>query len=472
MYKSPIKFSICVFFTLAGITLLFAARCFAQDAAAKVDDFIKSEMQKQEIPGVSLAVVKNGQIILAKGYGLANVELEVPVKPETVFQSGSVGKQFTATAVMMLVEAGKINLDDKINKYFTDAPETWKNITVRNLLTHTSGLGDYPEDFDFRRDYKEDDLYKIIKAVPLDFQPGEKWQYSNLGYVLLGILIHKVTGKFYGDFLRERIFQPLGMTTARIISESDIVPNRAAGYQIVSGELKNQDWVAPSLNTTADGALYLTSLDMAKWDAALYGEKLVQKASLDEMWSPVKLNDGKTYPYGFGWALGEVNGHRIVEHDGAWQGFKSSIVRFPNDKLTVIIFANLAQARPGRLAHGVAGIYNAELIPPLPATIEDKELQVTEFFKDVLQKFVDNTIKPEIFTDEMRAAIFPETAKQIGEAFKSFGKLESVALISRTEKNGFRNYRYLLKYPAVNIFVRLTLTKDDKIAGMGLEDEN
>lgn len=462
-----------LFFTFAVMTLLFVAHCFAQDAiAGKVDEFIKREMQKQRIPGVSLAIVKNGKLIYAKGYGLANVELQVPVKPETVFQSGSVGKQFTATAVMMLVEAGKINLDDKINKYFTDAPEIWKNITVRNLLTHTSGLGDYPDDFDFRHDYSEDDLYKIIKAVPLDFQPGAKWQYSNLGYVTLGILIHKVTGKFYGDFLRERIFQPLGMTTARIISEADIVPNRAAGYQIVDGELKNQDWVAPSLNTTADGALYLTTLDMAKWDAALYTEKLLKKSSFNEMWSPVKLNDGKTYPYGFGWELGEVNGHPVIEHDGAWQGFKSAISRFPNDSLTVIIFANLAQARPTRIAHGVAGIYNAELIPPPVATIEDKEPKVTEFFKDTLQKFIDGTIKPEIFTDEMQAAIFPDVAKQLGETFKSFGKLESIALISRTEKNDFRIYRYLLKYPAVNIFVTMSLTKDDKIAGMGLKDED
>ena len=461
------------FFAFVSIMLFLAAHGFAQNEMAdKVDDFIKSEMQKQQIPGVSLAVVQDGKIILVKGYGLANVELQVPVKPETIFQSGSVGKQFTATAVMMLVEAGKINLDDKINKYFTDAPDAWKNITVRHLLTHTSGLGDYPADFDFRRDYTEDDLYKIIKAVPLDFQPGEKWQYSNLGYVTLGILIHKISGKFYGDFLRERIFQPLRMPTARIISESDIVPNRSAGYQIVNGKLKNQDWVAPSLNTTADGALYLTTLDMAKWDSALYTEKLLKKSSFEEMWSPVKLNDGKTYPYGFGWALGEVNNHRIIEHDGAWQGFKSAIVRFPNDQLTVIVFANLAQAKPSRLAHGVAGIYNSVLIPPPPATIEDKESKVTELLKDTVRKFIDGTIKPEIFTDEMRSAIFPDTAKQIGEAFKSFGKLESVALISRTEKDGFRNYQYLLKYPAVDIFVRLTLTKDDKIAGMGLKDEN
>ncbi|HEX9927806.1 MAG TPA: serine hydrolase domain-containing protein, partial [Pyrinomonadaceae bacterium] len=160
---------------------------FAQDATVtKVDEFIRAEMQKQKIPGVSLAVIKDGQIVYVKGYGFSNVEHQVPVKPETVFQSGSIGKQFTAAAVMMLVEEGKINLEDKIGKYFADAPETWRNITVRHLLTHTSGMGDYPRDFDLRADYTEDELYKRIKLAPLTFQPGEKWAYSNLGFVTLG----------------------------------------------------------------------------------------------------------------------------------------------------------------------------------------------------------------------------------------------------------------------------------------------
>jgi CubicO group peptidase (beta-lactamase class C family) len=348
-----------------GFILLFTAICSAQDSVVvKIDDFIKSEMQKQKIPGVSLAVVKKGEIVLAKGYGFSNVEHRVPVKPETIFQSGSVGKQFTATAVMMLVEDGKISLDEKIGKYLGEVPENWRNITIRQMLSHTSGMTDYPDDFDFRRDYTEDELLKRAKIVPTSFQPGEKWQYSNLAYVTLGIIIHKVSGKFYGDFLQERIFKPLQMKTAAIISEADIIPNRAAGYTLVKNELKNQEWVSPSLNTTADGALYLNVYDMAKWDAALYGEKLLKKSSLEQMWSPVKLNNGKTYSYGFGWALGEVNKQRIIEHGGAWQGFKSFIARYPDSGLTVIVFANLAQTIPATLAHGVAGIYDNRLAMP------------------------------------------------------------------------------------------------------------
>ena len=192
-----------------------------------------------------------------------------------------------------------------------------------------------------------------------------------MGYVMLGILVSKVTGKFYGDFLQERIFKPLGMNTARIISEADIVPNRAAGYRQVKGELKNQEWVSPSMNTTADGSLYLTVLDMAKWDASLYTEKLLKKSSLDQMWTPVKLSTGKVQQYGFGWSFGEVRGHKIIEHGGAWQGFTSHIARYVDDKLTVIVLANRAGANPTTIAHGIAGLYNPEL-----AALERKEVRV------------------------------------------------------------------------------------------------
>ena len=347
------------------LILLLAINCLAQtDVTSKVDQYLQSEMKAQQIPGVSVAVMKNGEIIFAKGYGFANVEHQVPVKPETIFQSGSMGKQFTATAVLLLMEEGKLALDDNISKYFPETPEAWRNITIRHLLTHTSGMTDYPEGFDFRRDYTEDELYQRAKTIPLAFQPGEKWSYSNIGFVMLGILIHKVSGKFYGDFLQERVFKPLDMSTARVISEADIVPNRAAGYRLDNkGQLKNQNWVSPTLNTTADGALYLNVYDMAKWDAALYTEKILKRSSLEQMWTPVKLNNGKTHPYGFGWALGEVKGHRYVQHGGAWQGFKSQIMRYVDDKFTIVLFANQTRANQSKLAQGVAAIFNPELAP-------------------------------------------------------------------------------------------------------------
>jgi len=346
--------------TFAGLWAAFAAA--QTDTSAAVSDYIRSEMNREHIPGLSLLVIRDGQIIQSQGFGFANVELQVPVKPETVFQSGSVGKQFTATAVTMLVEQGKISLDAPLTKFFPGAPAAWSDVTVRELLSHTAGFGDYPDQFDFRKDWTEDEELKLIEDIPLAFPPGTSWQYSNLGYVTLGILIHRVTGEFYGDFLEQHIFQPLGMSSTRIISEADIIPNRASGYRLVRGELKNQEWVAPKVNTTADGSLYFNTVDLAKWDAALYTETLLTRSSLDLMWTPVKLKNGQPNAghYGFGWVIDRRTGHLCMHHDGAWQGFKTAIARYPEDHLSVVVLANLAEAKTGEIAGRVAAMYLRE----------------------------------------------------------------------------------------------------------------
>jgi len=453
----------------AAFLLFFVVTATAQnDSNAKIDEFVKAEMQRQHLPGVSLAIVQNGTLVYAKGYGYSNVEHQVPVKPETIFQSGSVGKQFTATAVMMLVEEGKVSLDEKISKYLGEVPEAWQNITVRHLLTHTSGLTDYPNDFDFRRDYTEDELLKRAQAIKPDFKPGEKWQYSNLGYLTLGILIHKVTGQFYGDFLQERVFKPLGMTTTRIISEADIIPNRAAGYRLVKDELKNQNWVSPSLNTTADGALYFTVLDMAKWDAALYGERLLKKTSLQQMWTPVRLNNNTTYDYGFGWGFAQINGHRIIEHGGAWQGFTSYIGRYVDDKVTVIVLDNLTGGNAGKIGRHVAALYNPELARK---AIADKEPEVTSFVKDLVQKLSEGSADPNSFTSESRGEIFPARVERVARLLKSLGTLNTLDLVERGEKGAFRTYGYQLTFQNGSRFLKMSLTKDSKIAEIGFTDD-
>ncbi len=200
---------------------------------------------------------------------------------------------------------------------------------------------------------------KLVESIPLAYAPGTKWAYSNLGYLTLGILIHRVSGEFYGDFLQQRIFQPLGMHTTRIISEADIIPNRAAGYRLVKGELKNQEWVAPMVNTTADGSLYFSIVDLAKWDAALYEHKLLKPSSYDLMWTPVKLKNGQPNKagYGFGWFIEERNQHRCIHHDGSWQGFEAAIDRYVDDHLTVIALTNLAGAKPGEITKHVGEMY-------------------------------------------------------------------------------------------------------------------
>jgi CubicO group peptidase (beta-lactamase class C family) len=327
--------------------------------------------------------------VRAQGYGLANVEHQVATKPETVFQSGSVGKQFTSMAVLMLVESGKLSLDDPISRHFAGSPAKWKPITVRHLLTHTSGIKDWENGkyLDLRRDYTEDELVQIAMRLPLDFPAGTQWSYSNTGYVLLGILVHKVSGQFYGDLLQERVFRPLAMTSTRIISEADIVPNRAAGYVLDKGALKNQEWVSPSLNTTADGSLYFTVLDMAKWDAALYGSSLVKPETLKQAFTPVALANGSSHDYGFGWDIDEQRGHRLLEHGGSWQGFRSAIARYVDDSLGVFVLTNLAEAEPEAMAHAIAGIVEPSLRLASPTeTAADPDPKRTAALLDLLEK--------------------------------------------------------------------------------------
>lgn len=331
--------------------------------ADQVSDFVNGYLKKKQIPGCAVMVRKDGKVVLAAGYGSANLEHDVKVTPKTVFQSGSVGKQFTAMAVMMLVEEGKLSLGGRVSKYLK-VPSSWSKITVRHLLTHTSGLGDYPEEFSLQKDYSEEELFQMVTGQALEFQPGEQWSYSNLGYLTLGIVIHKVTGKFYGEFLQKRIFEKLGMNDTRIINEADIIPNRAAGYRLEKGSLKNQEWVAPSVNTTADGSLYLTIEDMARWDEALEKQTLLSAAGFEEMWTPVELNDGSEESYGFGWNIEEnALGHRLLEHGGAWQGFATYIGRHPDERLSVAVFCNRAGANANYIGNVVAGFFFPGLAP-------------------------------------------------------------------------------------------------------------
>lgn len=458
---------------LASFILLLCLPCAGQqDPVPKIDSYVKTEMARQKVPGLALAILHNGTISTLKSYGFANVEHQIPVTPETIFQSGSIGKQFTAAAVMILVQEGKISLDDKITKYLPDGPAAWQNITIGHLLTHTSGMGDFPPDIDLRRDYTEDEYLAAFKKVPLNFAPGTKWDYSNAGYATLGILIRKVTGVFYGDYLQEEIFKPLAMTTARVISEADIVPNRAAGYRLVDGELKNQEWVSPSTNTTADGSLYFSILDLAKWDAALYLDRPLQQSTLAHIFTPTRLSDGRTKSYGFGWFTDTIHNHRIVFHGGAWQGFKSFIVRFPDDKLTIIFFANSWELKDFKFARGLTALFYPEFALPLIDTIEDKDPRTSAFVRRVLLQLSKGEMNPDSFTAEGRSEMTPARVKTISKDLESLSLPVAVIglseLFERRDDKNLREFRYVLNDIAQTFVCTVKLTKDDKIAALEL----
>ena len=327
-----------------------------KERLGQVDMFLCEELRRARIPGIAVAIIHGGEVLKAQGYGLANVELDVPVTERTVFQSASVGKQFTAAAILLLAEDGALRLDDPITRLVTEGPAEWSSITLHHLLTHTSGIPDYEDTLDFQREHTEDDLVRFAATLPLESRPGERWTYSSTGYALLGVIISRITGRFYGEFLRERIFRPAGMPSARVISEADIVPQRAAAYRLVDGELKNRAWVAPSLNTTADGSLHLSLLDMIVWDRVVRASAILRPESWAAMHRRVLLNNGTTHRYGLGIYIDEEPDGSVYKHGGSWQGYRPFYARYLADDLSLVVLANLASAEPEDTADGIRAI--------------------------------------------------------------------------------------------------------------------
>jgi CubicO group peptidase (beta-lactamase class C family) len=455
-------------FVAAAVLLAPAVAHSQAPSDARIDSVVHAEMARQRIPGVAVAIVKNGTVVMAKGFGESNVELHTPVTAETMFQSGSVGKQFTSAGVMTLVEEGKVGLEDPITKYFPDAPATWRGITVRHLLTHTSGIPDYTtESMDYRHDYTEDELAKMAFGLKPEFPPGSRWNYSNTGYVLLGIITHKASGKFYGDLLRERVFTPLGMKTARVISEEDIIPNRAAGYRMAQGQLKNQEWVAPKLNTTADGSLYLSLNDYIAWDRGLRDKKVLSASSWATINTPVTLTSGRRYPYGFGWSIDTIAGQLRIHHGGAWQGFQTYISRYMGDDVTIVALSNLGASNPGAIVDGIATVLNPSLAPRTPAPIADNDPKIRQRLETILVATRDGMLSPDDFA-YVRAGFFPNAANAYKAALAGVGAPDKVTLFDRQQLGDDVISTYEVAYGSKTFTVRLGLAADGKVSVFGL----
>jgi CubicO group peptidase (beta-lactamase class C family) len=321
-----------------------------------VDRFVTSTMEQNHIPGVAIAVVRAGKIIKAQGYGVADLEQRIPVTPETVFKIGSVSKQFLAAGIMLLVQDGRLRVDDPVAKHFPGTPESWRDITLRHLLTHTSGVLREGPAFDPLKIQPDSIIIRSAFARPLEFPTGTKYQYCNVCYFTLADLIARVSGKPWDVFLADRVFRPLGMNATRTTTTTDLVPHRARGYAWRNTEYVNAD---EFLALRPSGAFLSTVVDLAKWDAALYEDRVLTKATRTTMWTPMRLTGGGVSLYGFGWQLDSLDGHWQVHHGGSLPGFRAELARFPNDSLTVIVLTNADGARPDRIAVGVARTYLA-----------------------------------------------------------------------------------------------------------------
>jgi CubicO group peptidase (beta-lactamase class C family) len=451
--------------------LIFSASILAQEDA--VDTYVRSQIGSLHIPGISVAIVRNGQVVKAKGYGLANVELNVPAAKNTVYELGSIGKQFTATAVMMLVEEGKINLDDKITKYFAGAPEYWNKITIRHLLTHTSGIQNHVAVPGYLKIFKTDITFETTPTreaivqeffnLPKEFEPGETWAYDNTGYYLLGMIIEKASDKSYYTFLDERIFKPLGMTSTRSTDPKPVVANRAAGYEWVNNKFENRPPLLPTIAFSA-GTIISTVEDMAKLDAALYTENLLKKASLEKMWTPAKTNEGElaSFDYGFGWFAENYRGRRLVLHSGGTPGFSSSFYRFVDDKLSVVVLTNHSDRIVDQLAVDIAGIYSPEL-----KRLEgkaDSEPQTSQKLKGVMSELLSGKHDPALFTPAMRIYLTTSTGKGFWQWFAAHGKLSSFTFSDREDKGDHQIFRYKTVLGGNSYWFSFKILKSGKIA--------
>ncbi|MBI2823677.1 MAG: serine hydrolase [Planctomycetia bacterium] len=385
--------------TVALLAVAAAARADAipPGALARVDEIAREGIDKKKVASYAVAVVKDGRLVVARGYGRSDLENDVPATAETVYRLGSITKQFTSMAIMQLAEQGKLSVDDELTKFLPDYPTQGHKVTIHHLLNHTSGIKSYTSLPGFflraRNDLSHNELLALFKDEPFDFEPGAKWQYNNSGFYLLGMIVEKASGQNYGDYLAEHIFQPLGMTATRYGHTRPLIPRRAQGYKLSLGELVNDDPLSMTAPGAA-GALVSNVLDLVKWHQALEAGALLSSASYEAMYRATVLADGKTQAYGYGWGLGDLEGRRKISHGGGINGFSTMIARYPDDRLAVIVLSNTAGAPAGNVERGIAkAMLGIEEKPVADGQADEKLLQALAGTYQLMDTKVEITLE-------------------------------------------------------------------------------
>ncbi len=312
--------------------------------ADDIDDLIESELTKRHVPGLSFVVLRDGQTLRAAGHGMANLELQVPASPDTVYEIGSISKQFAAEAILLLVEDGKLKLDDPINKFLpANAPESWQTITIEQLLRHTSGLKDWTEvkEFSYRRQYSPGEFIDLVRSFPLEFPPNQQWKYSNTNLPLIGIIISQASAQEYEEFVTERIFQRFQLPSIQFHRHEKVIRHRASGYVLRDGHLERGEPFRPGI-IAASGGVLANVTDLAKWWEAVLNGRLLQPASQQALLKRTEYGEGRHVTHGLSIFCDRFNGHKSMHHHGSTAGGFGSVVRyFPEEKLTVAVMCNL-----------------------------------------------------------------------------------------------------------------------------------
>ena len=351
---------------LAVLLVLTPVAACADNAVAEALERHFQESCKADAPGAAVIAVQDGETLFREACGLADLEHGIPLAPDMVFRLGSISKQFTAVAILMLEQEGKLEVSDEITRHLPDYPTHGKTITVEHLLTHTSGIPSYTgiEGWmaeKIRLDLDDEEMMEGWKDLPLEFEPGSRFAYNNSGYFMLGSIIEAISGMEYGVFIEEKIFKPLGMTSSYYDSETRIIPKRVHGYGPAEG---GEGYVnAPFLDMDQPGAaggLMSTVDDLARWDASLYTDQLLPAAARGRLWTSYKLTDGEETGYGYGWAVGEHGGKKIIHHAGGIFGFSTNAIRIPEEKFYVAVLANGGPLAPGQVSEQAARVFLGE----------------------------------------------------------------------------------------------------------------
>lgn len=359
------------------IQLVFAQQKDDRQLKAEFDKIL-SEQFKADETGATALVARKGQIIYKNAFGMANLEYRIPMQVDNIFRIGSITKQFTALAILQLMEQGKLNLNDDITKFIPDYPTHGHKITIEHLLTHTSGIKSYTgmEDFETKMtlDLSPTQLIDFFKNQPMEFAPGTKWKYNNSGYFLLGYIIEKLSGKTYSQYVEETFFKPLGMTNSLYGSDSKIIKNRAGAYDKDSTGVINAPFMSMTLPYSA-GSLQSTVEDLFKWHQALHFYKLVKKESLDKAFAKYKLTNGVETNYGYGWSLLNIQGSPTIEHGGGINGFLTQSIYLPKEDVFVAVFSNCNCKSPGIIAAKIAALTIGNPYEYKEIKIDNTELQ-------------------------------------------------------------------------------------------------
>ncbi len=443
-----------------------------------LDKFVAEQMKERKIPGLSIAVLRDGKVIRATGYGVANLETQAPATKDTVYEIGSISKQFASEAVMLLVEDGKLNLDDGIRKYLpANAPETWQKITVRNLLNHTSGLKDWTEikEFSYRREYSAEEFIDLVRSFPLVFQPTENWGYSNTNLPLIGIIVEKASGRSFEDFVNDRIIRPLDFPSIRFKHQEDVVANRAAGYVLRNGEWKNGEPFRPKVIAPSGGIL-ASAVDLARWWEAVLQGRVVKQTSLEQMLMPAKISDGRSVSHGFAFFTNTFGGHKSIFHNGSTVGgFGSGVYYFPAEKITIAIIGNLEDG-----GFGAEYIYKRLANSYIPGAFSGglKEVSDTKRTQVDLQilKDIADSKTPETLSANFAAKVSAAFRKQLAENLKL---MKSFAYLGN-EKIGKDHFmldgaateffRYKMTLAGKAVYYHFRMNKDGKIGWIIFED--